>query len=255
MTDQIKQLTLPMHLLCLASFFIIDYTWLNALGIFIGWVFIGGFGVAVGYHRYFSHKSFQTYSIIEKILAWLGALSLEGSIIFWVALHRVIHHRLADKEGDLHSPILGKWSAFFGWQNKITPASVPMMGARDLLRDPFKVWMHENYNKVVWVTVIVVALMSWQFALGILIPSMIISFHTDNFINVFGHWPKLGYRNYDTNDKSCNNLFFGYLCWGQGWHNNHHAEPATADFGRKWWEYDTAARILIPLIKKDETRN
>ena len=35
-----------------------------------------------------------------------------------------------------------------------------------------------------------------------------------------------GYRNYDTDDDSRNNLFVGIISNGEGWHNNHHADPA-----------------------------
>jgi stearoyl-CoA desaturase (delta-9 desaturase) len=55
----------------------------------------------------------------------------------------------------------------------------------------------------------------------------------DNLVNVYGHTKTfLSYRNYDTKDNSQNNYVLGYLCWGQGWHNNHHHDPKAFDFGR-----------------------
>jgi fatty-acid desaturase len=75
----------------------------------------------------------------------------------------------------------------------------------------------------------------------------------DNLINVMGHKKLLiGYRNYETSDQSVNNIITGYLCWGQGWHNNHHYNPKSFDFGfsisKKWWEIDPCL-IFLPFIK------
>ena len=63
-----------------------------------------------------------------------------------------------------------------------------------------------------------------------------------------------GYRNYDTPDRSRNSSFVGILAHGEGWHNNHHAEPRSARHGHKWWELDTtwlAIRCLawLGLVK------
>jgi stearoyl-CoA desaturase (delta-9 desaturase) len=47
-----------------------------------------------------------------------------------------------------------------------------------------------------------------------------------------------GYRNYDTDENSTNNIFVGLWSNGEGWHNNHHAQPRAAAHGHKWWEFD-----------------
>jgi stearoyl-CoA desaturase (delta-9 desaturase) len=75
----------------------------------------------------------------------------------------------------------------------------------------------------------------------------------DNLVNVFGHSKGgIGYRNYETKDNSYNNLFLGYFAWGQGWHNNHHYDPKSFDFGKgvsgKWWEWDPC-KIFTPLLR------
>jgi stearoyl-CoA desaturase (delta-9 desaturase) len=56
-----------------------------------------------------------------------------------------------------------------------------------------------------------------------------------------------GYRNYDTPDNSRNNMLIGLLAGGEGWHNNHHAAPASARHGHKWWEFDLAW-LMIRLL-------
>jgi stearoyl-CoA desaturase (delta-9 desaturase) len=49
-----------------------------------------------------------------------------------------------------------------------------------------------------------------------------------------------GYRSFDTPDDSRNNWLVGLLSNGEGWHNNHHAEPRCAAHGQRWWELDVS---------------
>src|SRR5437764_8666048 len=78
-------------------------------------------GVTVGFHRLLTHRAFQTYPWLERTFAVLGSLSVQGSVMDWVADHRK-HHAHADKEGDPHSPhvghgsgLAGLWHAHTGW--------------------------------------------------------------------------------------------------------------------------------------------
>ena len=46
-------------------------------------------------------------------------------------------------------------------------------------------------------------------------------------------------------DQSRNNLFFGVLAFGEGWHNTHHAFPATsARHGLRWWQVDASYWVI-----------
>jgi fatty-acid desaturase len=56
-----------------------------------------------------------------------------------------------------------------------------------------------------------------------------------------------GYRNYETGEDSRNNVLIGLLANGEGWHNNHHADPRAARHGQKWWEFDLTYVILRVL--------
>ena len=222
----------------------------------VSWVLISGLGVAAGYHRIFSHKNYAVMPIWkENIILFFGALSGQGSSITWTAIHRGYHHLHTDTEKDLHSPIHGKWYAFFTWATKITEENlvINMKYAVDLLRKPNHVWFHKNQLIILWTTPLIIALVDWKLSLMLCCLPTAISLLSDNLVNVYGHTKNMfGYRNYNTNDLSQNNLILGYLGWGQGWHNNHHAHPAGYDFGTgisgKWWEWDPC-RIFIPFLK------
>jgi stearoyl-CoA desaturase (delta-9 desaturase) len=64
---------------------------------------VSGFGVTVGYHRYFTHRAFKAGRGLRIALAVAGSLAIEGSPVQWVANHRR-HHVFADRQGDPHSP-------------------------------------------------------------------------------------------------------------------------------------------------------
>ena len=71
-----------------------------------------------------------------------------------------------------------------------------------------------------------------------------------NLLNVLGHSVKiLGYRSYNTSDKSSNNPVMGYLGFGEGWHNNHHKFPGSARFGLKTYELDLGY-LFIKMCEK-----
>jgi stearoyl-CoA desaturase (delta-9 desaturase) len=67
-----------------------------------------------------------------------------------------------------------------------------------------------------------------------------------------------GYRNYETRDASTNNWLVALISHGEGWHNNHHAEPRAAAHGHRWWEYDMSWRVIRTLemlgLAKDVVR-
>ena len=226
------------------------YLWVS----FFMWIMISGLGIATGYHRVFSHRTHKLPTWKENIILWFGTLSAQGSALFWVAVHRGFHHPYADTERDVHSPVVhGKWHAFIGWINPNTFAKVNLKYSIDLLRKSNFVWFHKYNYEVLWGTPLVIALFDWKLAMTACFLPGLIGLLQDNLVNVVGHTKlAIGYRNFKTKDNSQNNVLWGYFAWGQGWHNNHHFNPASYDFGTdvsgKWWEFDTC-RLFIPFLK------
>ncbi len=251
------RITIPIHLLAIVAISLIGLRFVTPHWLFatlLGWFLISGFGIAIGFHRYFSHNAFQTYPIIEKILAYLGCLGAQGSPIFWTALHNGSHHRFSDTAKDIHSPFHGKWHAYMGWQIYLKPEEVPFRYGAALLKKKYLKFLHKNYTKIFWASALVLALVDWRVSLyGLLLPSFI-SIHQENIVDLFCHLRSCGYRNYETKDNSVNVPLVGLLAFGQGWHNNHHARPRDYNFGgNHWWEIDICS-LLVPLISKSQTR-
>jgi len=90
----------------------------------VGYV-VAGLGITVGYHRLFTHRSFQTFPAIRYAFAVCGQFAVQGNVVSWVANHRK-HHQFSDQDGDPHSPHAGRgdgfvegfkglWHAHTGW--------------------------------------------------------------------------------------------------------------------------------------------
>jgi stearoyl-CoA desaturase (delta-9 desaturase) len=87
-------------------------------------------GVTVGFHRLFTHKSFETNWVVRFVLAALGSMAVQGSVLKWVAIHRR-HHQHSDTPDDPHTPhhggrglwgvLKGFWHSHIGWALRADP--------------------------------------------------------------------------------------------------------------------------------------
>lgn len=246
---------LPLNLLALFAWglFFWNLSWTNFALLLCGWILIGGYGIAIGHHRLFSHRSFKTYAPVEKVLLVLGLLAGQGSSLFWVAVHRGLHHPFSDTERDLHSPIHGYFSAYLGWQMHLDAKKVNFKHCGPLIHDKWHVFFHKNYTRIFWGIILTTVLLNWHVGLFMLVLPSFISMHTENCVDLFCHLKSLGYRNFNTNDNSVNIWWLGVFGFGQGWHNNHHFSPSSACYGMKWWEFDLT-RLLVFFIRRPERK-
>lgn len=249
------KIILPLHVLGVVGVWMVFanslFQWHHLIATLIGWVLISGYGIAIGYHRFLAHRSFKTYRPIEKAMVFLGCLGAQGSPIFWMSLHMGLHHPQSDTADDLHSPTRGFWSSYMGWQMFLQKTNAPLKTGFHLTADPFYKFLHKNYYKVVWVPVVVLGSISPVWCLFALVLPMIISMHQENLINSICHCRSMGYKNFETSDNSVNNVVLGLLCFGQGWHNNHHARPREYNFGYHWYEVDPAKYLIAPIMRRD----
>ncbi len=65
---------------------------------------------------------------------------------------------------------------------------------------------------------------------------VVFGWHSTWLVNSATHF--FGKRRFATKDDSTNNAWVAILTFGEGWHNNHHASPASARHGLKWYEFD-----------------
>jgi len=220
-------------------------------------------GVTVGYHRLLTHRAFSTYKPVEYILAGLGSMSLQGSVIDWVADHRK-HHAHTDTAGDPHSPhvghgsgLAGLWHAHTGWLFRNHGQAEHERYAKDLFEDRGMRLLSERYH--VWL----VLSLGVPFALGFMLHGnfaggvrglvwgglvrVFFLHHVTWSINSVCHF--FGRRRFDLDDQSTNVAWLALPSLGEAWHHNHHAFPRSAEHGLRWWEVDISAWVIRAMEK------
>ena len=231
---------------------------------FILGYFIIGMGTGIGFHRYFSHKSFQTSPWVAYILGAAGSMSFQSSLLTWVADHRR-HHAQTDHYGDAHSPIVdghchdtnslrGLFHSHIGWMFDDTVTDQNIYG-RDLARDPIiRFYARTHY---IW-PVLSLAIPwligyafggpidAWGCVFAASLRTMLFQ-HSVWAVNSFGH--TFGYQNYNLGNNSKNNVLLAALTFGDGYHNNHHRYPRSAFHGLRKRELDLNG-IIITLLGK-----
>ena len=232
--------------------------------------FLCGQGITVGFHRYFTHRGFEARLPVKVALAVLGCMAMQGPLTQWVTDHRK-HHALSDKEGDPHSPHAGHGGGFVGSVKGLVHAHVGWMFTlkglergrvygRDLYEDSLIRTIDRLY--IVWV----VLTFGIPFAIGYAFGGtagagvealvwggllrVFLYQHATFSVNSICHM--FGRRAYRSRDESRNNWVVAALTFGEGWHNNHHAFPASARHGLdrlqldvSWWTIRVLERARL----------
>lgn len=234
------------------------------LGLLLGFYLVAGLGITVGFHRLLTHQSFRAPTAVRVAFAVAGSLAIQGSVIDWVATHRR-HHAYSDRPGDPHSPhvdaaggargiLRGLWYAHVGWL--FAPdATVQRAWAPDLLREPAIVRVSRAFPWLLAASFALPAVLgglltwSWSGAVSGLIwgglVRVFLLHHVTWSINSICH--VIGTRPFASHDEARNNPVMAVLGLGEGWHNGHHAFPASARHGLRWWELDVSWLVIRVL--------
>ncbi|MGH9016474.1 MAG: acyl-CoA desaturase [Acidimicrobiales bacterium] len=221
---------------------------------------VTGFGVTIGFHRLFTHRSFKSSRLLKIALAAVGSMAVEGSVTSWVATHRR-HHMYSDSAGDPHSPhrygarkmevLRGLAFSHVGWLF-VSDASSAERYAPDMLRDsdlrrigklfpmfavaslaiPFGIgytldgsWVGA-VSALVWAGAVRMALLHH------------VTWSVNSICHVFGRRPL------ESKDRSSNVWILSVLSLGESWHNIHHAHPSWARHGALRGMVDPSARLI-----------
>jgi stearoyl-CoA desaturase (delta-9 desaturase) len=244
------------------------FSWSGLACAFVAYYVFGVLGINVGYHRLLTHRGFTCPRWLEHTLAVLGFCCRQGTPMTWVALHR-LHHQYSDEPGDPHSPKQSLFWGHVGWFLIDDPTVFNMdlyyRYARDLFQDRFYKWLERprvgrTVERIHWAAFPVLGclvgwLTTWDFLGGVqlglswlvwgVFVRTVVHLHATWAVNSITH--RWGYRNFPTRDDSRNHWLVAVVSNGEGWHNNHHAEPRCAAHGRRWWEVDVSYWIIRAL--------
>ena len=221
-----------------------------------------GLGITVGYHRLLTHRAFQSYPWVERTFAVLGSMSVQGSVMDWVADHRK-HHAHADREGDPHSPhvghgsgLAGLWHAHVGWLLETQGQADWKRYAAELYEDPAMRRIGRRFPLLALLSLLVPTVAGFVLdgftvagaVRGLVWGGLVRIFfvhHITWSVNSVCHF--FGSRRFDVEDQSTNVGWLAPFSLGESWHHNHHAFPRSAFHGLRWWELDVSGMIIVML--------
>lgn len=223
----------------------------------IAWYQVCGWGVTVGMHRLWAHRSYKARAPFRFLLFLLASASNQGSIYHWCRDHRV-HHRNSDTDGDPHDITRGFFYSHMGWlmikKDPVVKAKGKDVDCSDLLRDPFIQFnraLDPFWNQFMCFVVPGIYGM-WRlnsFWDGLLIFGAlrwIMEVHSTWCVNSVSH--TFGYHPYKDIPPS-DNLFTSIVANGEGWHNFHHAYPYDYATGEHdWWIQLNHSKMLIDFM-------
>jgi stearoyl-CoA desaturase (delta-9 desaturase) len=238
------------------------------LSLMIGLYVLTALGVTLGYHRMFTHRAFESSRVFRSIIAVLGSMAVQGSVITWVADHRK-HHAFTDHEGDPHSPhlagpgfvgaIKGLWHAHVGWLFESVGTAERERFAPDLLKDRALRVIDKTFGLWVVVSLAIPFALGWIVGggLGSAVTAMLwggfvrifLLHHVTWSINSVCHF--FGRKRFAVDDESRNVFWLAPLSMGEAWHHNHHAFPTSAFHGLRRWERvaDPTGLVIAGLEK------
>lgn len=227
-------------------------TWLEIANVAVMFV-LTSLSVTAGYHRFFSHRSYECSKAVKLFYLVFGAAAVENSLLSWASDHRY-HHRYVDQPEDPYNILKGGLYAHMGWiffkdtrdQNRRFE-NVP-----DLMKDPLVMWQHRWYLPLVlgftFLLPTLIGLLGGRPVGGLLwggFLRVVLVHHTTFFINSLAHL--YGEKPYSLKDTARDSWWLAPLTFGEGYHNFHHKFQADYRNGIRWWQFD-ATKWWINLL-------
>lgn len=237
------------------------YIWHHGLDLFQVALFLfftisTGLSITLGYHRLFSHLTFQTVWPVKLYTLLFGAAAFEGSALAWSADHRR-HHKFVDHDEDPYDISKGFFHAHIGWLLFRTGPETPLTWVRDLQKDRLAWWQHQYYLPLAFAmgfglpTVIGYVWGGWQAALGAFliagVARTVFVHHMTFCINSLCHW--IGDRPYSSKCSARDSFLMALVTFGEGYHNYHHEFQYDYRNGVKPWQWDPTKWTIWVLNK------
>ncbi len=232
------------------------------VGLFFFWFFLTGMSITFGYHRLFSHRSFEAKAPLRLTSLLFGAAAFENSALDWCSDHRR-HHKHVDHEDDPYDISKGFFYAHLGWMLfKLKPLP-PMENVADLRKDPLVMWQHRYWHLIGFSTGFVLpTIIGYIYggpiaALGALLISGVARTvavqHCTFCINSACH--TLGTQPYSARCSARDSWVMAIFTFGEGYHNFHHEFQHDYRNGVKPWQFDPTKWSIWLLSKVGLTSN
>lgn len=210
-----------------------------------------GLSICAGYHRLFSHRSYESSRAVQAVAAFFGAMAAQNSILCWSSDHRR-HHQYVDKDWDPYNIRRGFWWAHFIWVF-YKPAVPPTFeNVPDLARNPVVMWQHRWYRVILLFGVFgiptavgaafgrPIAGLLWGGFLRV-----VLTHHSTFLVNSLAHY--VGRRTFNARVSARDNWVLALVTFGEGYHSFHHRFPADFRNGVRWYHWDPAKWLIRGL--------
>ncbi|MDM7861424.1 fatty acid desaturase [Alteromonas sp. ASW11-36] len=224
------------------------------IAVTIALFFFTGMSITAGYHRLWSHKTYEAHPVIKVILAIGGAMAVQNSILHWSSDHRIHHRHVDDNDKDPYSAKKGFWYSHMGWMLREYQAHRydNYENCRDLQKDKVVMWQHNNYLTIVLLANFGITGLIGYFTgsvLGMILLAgvfrLVAVHHVTFFINSLAHiWGKQPYTDANT---ARDNGVVALFTFGEGYHNYHHIFEYDYRNGIRWWQYDPSKWLIRGL--------
>ena len=226
------------------------------VALFLVMFFAVGFSITLGYHRLYSHLTFQAHWSVQLFTLIFGAAAFENSVLLWACEHRS-HHKHVDHEDDPYNIREGLFQAHIGWLLFKLKPPPPFDNVSDLQKDRLVMWQH-NYIHWIGATVafalpasIGYAWGGWTAALGAFliagVARVVVVQHCTFCINSLCHY--IGKQTYSSRCSARDSWLMAVVTFGEGYHNYHHEFPYDYRNGVKPWQFDPTKWIIWALSK------
>ncbi|PPQ88169.1 hypothetical protein CVT25_005134 [Psilocybe cyanescens] len=197
----------------------------------------------LGYHRLWSHRSYNASFSLQLFLLAGGTSAVQGSCYWWAKAHRS-HHRHTDTDLDPYNANRGLLWTHMGWMIFKSALRSGPSDISDLRQDPLLQWQHRHYFALViffgyLLPAAMPGLLLNDWSGGICFSGALrltIAHHSTFCINSIAHW--LGSSPYDDVLSPRDHLLSAILTMGEGYHNFHHHFPMDYRNAFHWYQYD-----------------
>ncbi|WP_038176498.1 acyl-CoA desaturase [Vibrio pacinii] len=207
--------------------------------------------ITAGYHRLWSHKTYQAHWSLRWLFALGGAFALQNSALHWSSDHRIHHKHVDHNDKDPYSAKRGFWFSHIGWMLREYSANTycDYSNCRDLQKDNIVMWQHKYYVPLAIATNVGIPLLLgvlygdiWGMLLIVGVLRLVVSHHSTFFINSLAHiW---GSQPYTDKNTARDNAILAVFTFGEGYHNYHHIFENDYRNGIYWWQYDPTKWLI-----------
>jgi len=206
--------------------------------------FLNGIGITAGYHRLWSHRTYEAHWLLRLFVLLAGTMALQNSLLIWASRHRYHHRHTDDNDRDPYSANMGFWFSHMGWMIRDWPSSdLDFSNIKDLEADPMLRWQHKYYWVIVWTLNLGLPILAgWLLGdiIGMLLLAgllrLVVNHHTTFFINSLAHY--VGKQPYSDATTAKDSTLLATVTWGEGYHNYHHSFQNDYRNGVRWWHID-----------------